>query len=468
MQPEEDHPVQDNTPAASAARELKAAARDALRMGSQWAHTALHWIDERSTDMNNRNRDQEQRERAERNRDFASGYGSDEGDHGASQQYQSQQHYASRPSGQSSVLGGRQGYQGRDRDIQDNSGAWRQGQRGREGSYPQASASPDDFSQRGDYARGGYESSGYGSSGYGSSGGYQRSQGMQSASAQGRGQGLRQSSGYGAGSESYDDQDFSQDYSQGSSHYGSQGFGAQGSQGVYGPQGFGSQGGIGARGSEYGLGAGYSGSGGYSREGYGASQYGQGSQGSGSEQWRARDVSGQGFGSSSTSYRGLGPKNYTRSDERIREDLNEKLTDAHDIDASGLSVEVNNGVATLTGSVAQRWMKHRAEDLAESCSGVRDVNNQIRVSAQSGQQSTTQRDSLYGGSSSGSASSGSGSARQSDSQSGQTSTTQSASGQSASGQSGTSSATGSSGAGHGGSSSSSTTQTNRPGGSSLS
>jgi len=448
--------------------------------------------------MNNRNREHEQRERAQRNRYSASDYGSDEGDRGTSQQYQSQ-HYASRPHGQSDVLGGRQG---RDRDIQDNPGAWRQGQRGREGSYPQASASPDDFSQRGSYSRGGqgsgYGNAGHGSSEYGSSGyegsaAYQRgNRGMQSGSAQGRGQdqwrGERYASGgYGAGSESFDDQDFSQEYSQGSTHYGSQGFGAQGSQGVYGPQGFGAQGGIGARGSEYGLGAGYSSSGGYSREGYGAGQYGQGSQSSGSDQWRARDVSGQGFGGTS-SYRGLGPRNYTRSDERIREDLNERLTDAHDIDASGLSVEVNNGVATLTGTVEQRWMKHRAEDLAESCSGVRDVNNQIRVSAQSGQQSTSQssigqRDTLYGGSSAGTArtsgyggaSSGSGSTSAGASSGGQserTGSTQSVSGQSTStqstsGQSASSPGTsGSSTGGNGGSSSSTTT--NRPSGSNLS
>jgi hypothetical protein len=199
--------VQDDKPAASAARELQAAARDALRMGSQWAHTALHWIDERSTDMNNRNREQEQRERAQRNRYSASGYGSDEGDRGSSQQYPSQQHYASRPSGRADVLGGRQG---RDRDIQGDPGAWRQGQRGREGSYPQASASPDDFSSRGDYARGGYESGSQGSSG-----GYDRSgQGLQSGRSQSRSEtygGGYGSSGYGAGSESFDDQDFSQD-----------------------------------------------------------------------------------------------------------------------------------------------------------------------------------------------------------------------------------------------------------------
>lgn len=94
-----------------------------------------------------------------------------------------------------------------------------------------------------------------------------------------------------------------------------------------------------------------------------------------------------------SSLRGLGPKNYTRSDERIREDLNERLTDADDIDARGLTVEVSNGIATLAGTVEQRWMKHRAEDIAESCSGVRDVNNQIRV--QSLHSDTLHKDALH-------------------------------------------------------------------------
>lgn len=78
-------------------------------------------------------------------------------------------------------------------------------------------------------------------------------------------------------------------------------------------------------------------------------------------------------------YRGVGPRNYSRSDDRIREDLNERLTEADDLDASDLSVEVSNGVATLSGNVDHRWMKHRAEDLADACSGVRDVRNNIQV-----------------------------------------------------------------------------------------
>lgn len=83
------------------------------------------------------------------------------------------------------------------------------------------------------------------------------------------------------------------------------------------------------------------------------------------------------------SFRGRGPKNYTRSDDRIREDLNEQLMDADDIDASDVSIEVKDGVVTLSGSVEQRWTKHRIEDMAGDCSGVKDVRNEIRVQSRS-------------------------------------------------------------------------------------
>lgn len=79
------------------------------------------------------------------------------------------------------------------------------------------------------------------------------------------------------------------------------------------------------------------------------------------------------------SYSGMGPKNYKRSDERITEDLCERLTQDHDIDASELEVRIADGTATLDGTVPQRWMKHRAEDLADGCAGVRTVENRIKV-----------------------------------------------------------------------------------------
>ncbi|HVK50431.1 MAG TPA: BON domain-containing protein [Pseudoxanthomonas sp.] len=79
-------------------------------------------------------------------------------------------------------------------------------------------------------------------------------------------------------------------------------------------------------------------------------------------------------------FRGRGPRGYTRSDERITEDLNERLTDDWQLDADDIQVAVSGGVVTLSGSVEQRWLKHHAENLAEACSGVKDVRNELRVS----------------------------------------------------------------------------------------
>ena len=94
------------------------------------------------------------------------------------------------------------------------------------------------------------------------------------------------------------------------------------------------------------------------------------------------------------SYSGMGPKNYTRSDERLTEDLCERLTMDHDIDASDIEVKVAQGTATLEGTVSQRWMKHRAEDLADGCPGVRSVENRIKVQSESSYgASSTQRSS---------------------------------------------------------------------------
>ena len=78
-------------------------------------------------------------------------------------------------------------------------------------------------------------------------------------------------------------------------------------------------------------------------------------------------------------HRGRGPKNYTRTDQRITEDLCERLTEDDDVDAGDIEVQVRDGVAVLTGTVGERWMKHRAEDIAEACGGVKDVENRIRV-----------------------------------------------------------------------------------------
>lgn len=90
------------------------------------------------------------------------------------------------------------------------------------------------------------------------------------------------------------------------------------------------------------------------------------------------------FGLEQTTHRGKGPKGYTRTDERIREEICECLSDDHRIDASEISVAVKEGVVTLEGSVFDRAQKHRVEDIADRCSGVKDVQNSLRVTQHAG------------------------------------------------------------------------------------
>lgn len=79
-------------------------------------------------------------------------------------------------------------------------------------------------------------------------------------------------------------------------------------------------------------------------------------------------------------FKGKGPKGYTRSDERIREDISDRLSDADDVDASEIEVTVSNGEVTLSGTVNDRYEKRRAEECAEQVSGVINVENRIRLS----------------------------------------------------------------------------------------
>ncbi|WP_394014472.1 BON domain-containing protein [Roseixanthobacter pseudopolyaromaticivorans] len=78
-------------------------------------------------------------------------------------------------------------------------------------------------------------------------------------------------------------------------------------------------------------------------------------------------------------YRGRGPKNYSRSDDRVREDVSDRLTDDWQVDASDIEVAASGGEVTLTGTVADRTQRRRAEDVAEQVSGVRHVQNNLRV-----------------------------------------------------------------------------------------
>ena len=113
-----------------------------------------------------------------------------------------------------------------------------------------------------------------------------------------------------------------------------------------------------------------------------------GSRGYGSEFGRgAQDFGGgSGFGETQRSmertrgrFTGRGPKGYVRSDERIREDVSDRLEQHGEIDASEIEVRVASGEVTLEGTVEDRRTKRLAEDIIETCPGVKQVHNRIRV-----------------------------------------------------------------------------------------
>ncbi len=79
-------------------------------------------------------------------------------------------------------------------------------------------------------------------------------------------------------------------------------------------------------------------------------------------------------------HKGKGPKGYKRSDERILDDINDRLTDDDYVDASNIEVSVSDSEVVLTGTVSSREDKRRAEDIADSASGVRNVENRLRIS----------------------------------------------------------------------------------------
>ena len=82
-------------------------------------------------------------------------------------------------------------------------------------------------------------------------------------------------------------------------------------------------------------------------------------------------------------HRGVGPKGYVRSDERIRELVCDDLMDDPWLDASGIEVTVKDGEVTLSGTVEDRDAKRWAEDVAEHTGGVKHVQNNLRVGSAS-------------------------------------------------------------------------------------
>jgi osmotically-inducible protein OsmY len=76
---------------------------------------------------------------------------------------------------------------------------------------------------------------------------------------------------------------------------------------------------------------------------------------------------------------GLGPRNYQRSDERITEDVNERLTQHGEIDARNIEVRVANGEVFLDGTAHNEQAKQMAEETARNVFGVTSIQNNLTV-----------------------------------------------------------------------------------------
>jgi BON domain len=203
-----------------------------------------------------------------------------------------------------------------------------------------------------------YREQGFGRQSYGQPGGYSEEGYERRPRAQAEGY-RRYGESYGRGPDGMDRETGSYSgYGSGSPTYGSYGSGRP--QGVGGnwPQSGGTRG----YGSEFGRG---------SADFGGGSSFGE-AQRPGESATRGR-------------FTGRGPKGYTRSDERIREDVSDRLEQHGEIDATEIEVRVSNGEVTLEGTVEDRRTKRLAEDIIETCPGVKQVHNRIRVQGNGGE-----------------------------------------------------------------------------------
>ena len=215
----------------------------------------------------------------------------------------------------------------------------------------------------------------------------------------GRSQGWPSGRGYSGESQGYGSPGY------GSQGYGSQGFGSQG----YRPQGSEPSGRYGSSGTspEFRRGTYDRGFEGMDREsgwggfptggGYGRSEFREGT----SSQYGSFPTPGYSegqFGSTRTRGRftGRGPKNYTRSDDRIREDVSDRLEQHGEIDASEIEVRVETAEVILEGTVPDRRTKRLAEDVVEDTPGVKQVHNRLRIQGNGGEIESSRSQSTSG------------------------------------------------------------------------
>lgn len=86
-----------------------------------------------------------------------------------------------------------------------------------------------------------------------------------------------------------------------------------------------------------------------------------------------------GYDEDHTSQPGKAPEDNTRSDARIREHVCAVLSEDAHVDAREIAVRVENGEATLSGTVDDRSTSRRVEDLVAEIGGVDAVRNNLRI-----------------------------------------------------------------------------------------
>lgn len=114
-------------------------------------------------------------------------------------------------------------------------------------------------------------------------------------------------------------------------------------------------------------------------QGYGESRFHGSPYESGNEKPQQRGDYWDEDGAGQGRHRGVGPKGYSRRDDRVHDDVCDALTEDEHLDASGIEVSVKDGEVTLTGTVGNRQDKRHAEDLADRAAGVKHVQNNLRV-----------------------------------------------------------------------------------------
>lgn len=112
--------------------------------------------------------------------------------------------------------------------------------------------------------------------------------------------------------------------------------------------------------------------------GYGTGSYGTESYGA-SGSWTGGVHGGEGGANGGGNRRKKSPKNFQRSDERIKEEVYDRLIQDPDIEIDDIEIEVQAGEVTITGTVPQRWLRYRVEETVDSIWGIKDITNNLRV-----------------------------------------------------------------------------------------